>query len=132
MKKTKENVFEIESLPESIEFRKIATGRRFFKVGQRVIDICQQEIDRYNYEHSSFLVKLFNRNKYKKDKYLIESRIPCVIRAVAAYCIRRDEENDELELDAFVITKEVKKYILDVVKSYKPPKVIDIKTKKEA
>ena len=132
MKKTEENIFEIESKEEAAEFRKIATGRRFFKVGQRVIDICNEEIDRYKYEHAGFFFKLFNKNKYKNDEFLLESRVPSIIRAVASFCIRADEENEELELNSCKIEKEVRKYILNVVKAYKPAKIIDIKTKKEA
>ena len=132
MKKTEENIFEIESREESVEFKNIATGRRFFKVGQRVIDICQQEIDRYNYEHAGFFYRLLNKNKYKNDRFLIESRVPSIIRSVASFCIRKDEENEELELNPYKLEKETKTYILSIVKAYKPAKIIDIKTKKEA
>ncbi len=50
MKKTKDIVekklIEISSREDAAEVRQVATGRRFFKIGDRVIDICRQEIDR--------------------------------------------------------------------------------------
>ena len=53
MKETKEkNILIIESDEEAKLFKSIATGRKFFKRGERVIDICEQEIIRYRYENS--------------------------------------------------------------------------------
>ena len=137
MKETKEErILELESRSESIEFRKIANGRRFFKVGERLIDICEQEIERFNYEHAGFFTRLFNKSKFrnKKEKYMLESRIPSAIRAVAAYILRNDEENDDINLDARELSMKVREYILRVVKEYdkqerESSKVIDIKTK---
>lgn len=139
MKKTKDiiekKIIEISSKEEAAEIRQVATGRRFFKIGDRVIDICRQEIDRYNYDNSNFLVKLLQKSKYenKKNKYRLETRIKCYIRAVAAQ-ILRDEENEGKEFDDMQLTSEVRNYLLETVKRYEKEhrsKIIDIKTKEK-
>lgn len=134
MKETKEDqIFKIENNEEASLFKSIATGRKFFKKGERVIDICDQEIERYKYEKSILLTKLFYKLKLKnrKEKYMLENRTSSVIRSTAAYCIR---ENEEDEIDSIMITNEVKNYILKIVEEYYEKdkietKIIDIKTK---
>ena len=146
MKETKEDkILKIMSSEEETTFRNIATGRRFFKVGERVIDICEQEIERFRYEHAGLLTRLFKKSKFrnKQEKYMLESRVPSAIRSVAAYCLQNDEETFLQSYSAKDLAIKVKQYILEVVEEYhkkekeKPKKgnnVIDIytKNKKEA
>lgn len=108
-------------------------GRKFFKKGERVIDICNEEILRYKNEKSILLIRLLNKRKFnnKKEKYMLESRTSNIIRSIAAYSIRN---NEEVEINSIDVSKDVKEYIFNIVEEYyeknsKKNKVIDIKTK---
>ena len=72
MKKTKEiqeNIIEetlkFTSREDAEEFKSIAKGRKFCKKGERLQDICMQEIERSNYKKSrNIFVKIFNGKLY--------------------------------------------------------------------
>ena len=132
MQETNEE-FYIISKEDEIEFKKLATGRKFCKKGESISDICDEEITRYNYEKSfNILKKFFQHRKYKKktEKILLEKRSSSCIRAMA-YKYIRDEENTNREQ----IINKVKSTILEAIEDFKQKNknnVIDIKTKKEA
>lgn len=139
MKDTKEKkILEIESMEEAKEWRKIASGRRFFKVGERMIDIVNQEIERYQYEHSSWIYRFWHRSKFgqKNQRYMLESRIPRTIRAMTAYCMQQTEENEEVVLESQKLIKKIRKELLSIVREYekrehetKNNRIIEIKRK---
>ena len=121
MKKTKDikieekEILEIISKEDALEFRRIATGRKFCKKGEMIIDICLEELKRYEYENSKNpFIKIFKQRKIKKsrEKLLIENRECSNIRAIARTCI----ENQELEIEELITN--VKKIILDCVEKY--------------
>lgn len=133
MEETKE-VFKILSKQDAIEFKKLGSGRKFCKHGESIADICDEEIERYNYEKSTnIFVKIFKANKFKKDVFALETRTSSCIRNLSAKCIRESKSINKQE-----IVDKVKKIILDKVNEYeeneKEKKVIDIniKEKKEA
>lgn len=137
MEETKE-VFKIISKQDATEFREIANGRKFFKIGESITDICEQEVDRHNYENANIFVKIFKAKKYKKNKYMIENRISSCIRAIAAKYIR---ESNKEEYNVSELTLEVKQVISKKVEEYEEIEkkkkenennVIDMKIKKEA
>ena len=106
------------SKEDAIEFKRIASGRKFCKKGEKLVDICDDEIDRYNFEkHAGILQKLFRRHKYnkKKEKLLLENRTSSIIRAIVVQTI---EKYNEEELDRDKIKSEVKQYILKKVEEY--------------
>lgn len=62
---------------------------------------------------------------------MLESRTSNIIRSIAAYFIRN---NEEVEINSIDISKDVKEYIFNIVEEYyeknsKKNKVIDIKIK---
>ena len=124
MKKTKEIKENIEekniqfiSIEDAEEFRSIARGRKFCKKGEKIQDICIQEIERNNYQNShNIFVKIFKHGKFKKstDKLLLEKRTSSVIRGVARECIKNSEE----EIDINDLVKQVKDIILENVEKY--------------
>lgn len=62
---------------------------------------------------------------------MLESRTSNIIRSIAAYSIRN---NEEVEINSIDVSKDVKEYIFNIVEEYyeknsKKNKVIDIKTK---
>lgn len=141
MKETKENnLIEISSKEDEKIFRQIGNGRKFFKIGERVVDICKQEIDRYKYENSNIFIRLFklSNSKKAKEKYMLETKINSEIRSVAAYYIRKIEKEDSSTiLNPLNISINVKRIILDAVNHYESnlkdkDNVININTKKEA
>ena len=122
MKNTKhteaKNILEFISKEDAMEFKNIASGRKFCKKGERIIDICEQEIDRFNYQQSSnIFVKIFKHKKFYKNKgrMLIENRTNSLIRAVVQHFIKQ-QENEQVDRDKLII--DVKKFILDKVKEY--------------
>lgn len=123
MKKTKEIKENIEekniqfiSIEDAEEFKSIAKGRKFCKKGEKIQDICLQEIERNNYQKShNIFVKIFKHNKFKKnaDKLLLEKRTSSVIRAIARECVQNSEETDLNNL-----IKQVKEILLENVERY--------------
>ena len=66
MKQTKEKIinineiFQIQSPQDAREFERIAKGRKFCKIGDRIGDICDEELERYYYENSrNIFVRIF-------------------------------------------------------------------------
>lgn len=123
MKKTKEIKENIEekniqfiSIEDAEEFKSIAKGRKFCKKGEKIQDICLQEIERNNYQKShNIFVKIFKHNKFKKnaDKLLLEKRTSSVIRAIARECVQNSEEADLNNL-----IEQVKEILLENVERY--------------
>lgn len=114
---TEEEILIIESKEDAVEFKKMASGRKFCKKGERLVDICDEEIARYNYNHNTgFFIRLFKRKKFKapKEQLLLENRTMSVIRAVAAKIIR--ESNEEISREEIV--KQVKEFIIDKYNEY--------------
>ena len=122
MKKTKEIKEYIEekniqfiSIEDAEEFRSIARGRKFCKKGERLQDICMQEIERSNYKKSrNIFVKIFKHSKFKSEKLLLEKRTSSIIRTVARECINNSEE----EIDINKLVKQVKEIILENAEKY--------------
>ncbi len=124
MRKTKEpkidiieKSIEFTSKEDAGEFKTIATGRKFCKKGERIQDICMQEIERNNYENShNIFVKIFKHNKFKKskEKLLLEKRTINVIRTIAKECISNSEE----EIDINTLMNQVKDILMKNVETY--------------
>jgi hypothetical protein len=122
MKKTKEiqeNIIEetlkFTSREDAEEFKSIAKGRKFCKKGERLQDICMQEIERSNYKKSrNIFVKIFKHSKFKSEKLLLEKRTSSIIRTVAKECINNSEE----EIDINKLVKQVKEIILENAEKY--------------
>lgn len=126
MRKTKEvkqdNVLEeiikFTSAEDAEEFRKVASGRKFCKKGERIQDICDEEIERYEYEHNAGLFsKIFKHHKFKKnkEKLMLENRISSIIRSVVVFYINDDQ--GKINRDELVL--KVKKAILKSIEKYK-------------
>ena len=110
------NKIEFASKEESEDFKQIAKGRKFCKKGERIQDIYDEELERYNYENNLwFFAKLFKRRKYNKQtkRLMIENKRNSVIRSFI-FNLLRQEENTDKE----TIIKEVKKIILENVNLY--------------
>lgn len=117
MQDTKE-VLEFVSSSDANEFKQMANGRKFCRVGERLSDICSDEIERYDYENSkNIFVKVFKGKKFKnsKNKFLIENRLNSNVRAVAATCVRNVEDE---ELNEEKVVNNVKEQILNAVNKY--------------
>lgn len=125
MEKTKEieenyieKILKFETNSEVEDFNKIANGRKFCKIGQRLTDIYDQEIEKYKYENTkNIFTKLIKGRKFKRknQKLLIENRPTSTIRGITAYIIK---ENNNIKSKDEVID-EVKKLILQKVAEYK-------------
>lgn len=127
MKKTKEiekeevsidKILKFESLEDAEKFAEVASGRKFCKRGERIQDICSEEIENYVCKTSgNIILRLFCRHKLKKNrgKLLLESRVTSCIRAVVIQFI--DDENDNLNIEK--LTLKVKDAILNQVQKYK-------------
>lgn len=116
MKKTKESIIQFISIEEAIEFKTIATGRKFCKKGERIQDICMQEIKNNEYENShNIFIKIFKGKKTKKnaEKLLLEKRTSNIIRTIAKQSI-----NNEKEIQLNELVKKVKEIILESVENY--------------
>ena len=124
MKKTKEieieenpveKILKFESLEDAKEFEYVASGRKFCKRGERILDICEDELENYICRDSAnIILKLYLHHKLKKNKTKLESRITSVIRALAVELLNKDDDVSEDEL-----TKKVKETILGQVEKYK-------------
>lgn len=126
MKKTKEvkeestikKILQFTSPEDAEEFKRVANGRKFCKKGERVQDICDEELERYEYENNTgFFAKIFKHHKFKKnkEKLMIESRIPSVVRAIASEYIKSSEETP---IKRNELIEKVKSTILEAVNEY--------------
>ena len=116
MKKTKD-IIKFLSKEDAEEFKQVATGRKFCKQGERLIDICDQELKRYEYQNShNIFVRIFKDRKYRKNKenFMIENRISSNIRAVVANYV----DNQEEVLDRYELINKVRTDILESVSEY--------------
>ena len=76
MKKTKEieieenpveKILKFESLEDAKEFEYVASGRKFCKRGERILDICEDELENYICRDSAnIILKLYLHNKQDK------------------------------------------------------------------
>lgn len=125
MRKTKEpeknnenKILMFISKEDAKEFEQIAKGRKFCRKGERIVDICDEEIKRYKFEHySNLFEKIFKRHKYnkKKEKLLLENRVSSIVRAIAINIINNCGD-EEINRDEIIL--KVKKYILNAVEEY--------------
>src|SRR5574344_1021794 len=126
IKKMQENIkekvnlkdeFNFLSIEDANEFKRIATGRKFCKKGERIIDICTEEIKRYKYNNSrNIFVKIFKYQKFQKCNVgIIETRLSSNIRAMTQVCIN-DMDNDCINIEA--LANKVKQTILEKVAIY--------------
>lgn len=126
MKKTKEvkeesaieKILQFTSQEDAEEFKRVANGRKFCKKGERLQDICDEELARYEYENNTgFFARIFKHHKFKKNKerLMLESRITSVIRAIASEYINSSEEE---QIKRNELIEKVKSTILELIKKY--------------
>ena len=126
MKKTKEikseensveKILKFESIEDAEAFEYVAKGRKFCKKGERIQDICEDELENCICRNSgNIILKIYLRHKLKKRKGKLESRITSVIRNLALEIL--DEEDCE-NLSKKELAKKVKEIILEEVEKYK-------------
>lgn len=126
MKKTKEikseensveKILKFESIEDAEAFEYVAKGRKFCKKGERIQDICEDELENYICRNSgNIILKIYLHHKLKKRKGKLESRITSVIRNLALEIL--DEEDCE-NLSEKELAKKVKEIILEEVEKYK-------------
>ncbi len=118
MEETNENkeviVFEITSKEDAIQFKNIASGRKFCKKGNRLTDICENEIEKYEYKKLGLFTRIFKHRKFKKkqENLLLEDRISSNIRNIAIKFINDGIVNKE------ELVNKVKETILEKVTQY--------------
>lgn len=134
MKKTKElekdeainNILNFTSQEDAEEFRRVASGRKFCKKGERIQDICDEELERYEYENfSGIFTKLFKHHKFKKNKkkLMLENRVSSVTRAITIdYINSWQEKNNEKFINRNELILKVKNTILEKVEEYQKEK----------
>ena len=111
------NKIEFASKEESEDFKQIAKGRKFCKKGERIQDICEDELENCICRNSgNIILKIYLHHKLKKRKGKLESRITSVIRNLALEIL--DEEDCE-NLSEKELAKKVKEIILEEVEKYK-------------
>lgn len=126
MKKTKEikseensveKILKFESIEDAEAFEYVAKGRKFCKKGERIQDICEDELENCICRNSgNIILKIYLRHKLKKRKGKLESRITSVIRNLALEIL--DKEDCE-NLSEKELAKKVKEIILEEVEKYK-------------
>lgn len=128
MKKTKEiekeenpieKILKFESVEDAEEFEAFASGRKFCKKGERLQDICYEELENYICKNSGNLIlKIYYHHKLKKNKkrLLLEKRTINVIRLIAINTL--NEENNE-NITEEELVKKVREYILTQTAKYK-------------
>lgn len=126
MKKTKEikseensveEILKFESIEDAEAFEYVAKGRKFCKKGERIQDICEDELENCICRNSgNIILKIYLHHKLKKRKGKLESRITSVIRNLALEIL--DEEDCE-NLSEKELAKKVKEIILEEVEKYK-------------
>lgn len=128
----KEEIIKFISKEDVEEFKNIATGRKFCKIGERIKDICLEEIKRYEYENTkNVIIKLFKHRKFRKnkEKLMIENRTASLIRALAKSILNaetKEKQEDDTKvqnLENSVINVEnleikVKEKILEKIDNY--------------
>ena len=125
MKKTKEvkqenEILKIASEKDAQEFKSIASGRKFCKQGEQVVDICKEEIERYEFNHTAgIFARLFKGHKYRKNKkyLMLESRTTSIIRALAVEYINKCEEEEKTIIKEEMV-KSIKETINKKVEEY--------------
>lgn len=124
MKKTKEikeenpieKILEFESQEDAEKFEELANGRKFCKRGERIQDICEDELENYTCRNNgNIILKLYLHRKLKKNKLKLECRFTRVIRAVTLNVLNEENEKNITEME---LTKKVKETILKQVKKY--------------
>ena len=116
MKKTKD-IIKFLSKEDAEEFKQVATGRKFCKKGERLVDICDEEIARYEYKHShNIFAKIFRGRKFRKnkEKLMLENRVSSTIRALVANYV----DNQEEPIERNELIQKVKTDILESVSEY--------------
>ena len=106
------------SVEDAEEFRKVASGRKFCKKGERIQDICDEEIEKYEYEHNvGFFAKIFKHHKFKKnkEKLMLENRVCSVIRSVVVFYIN----DNQGKINRNELISKVKNEILESIEKYK-------------
>lgn len=126
MKKTKEikseensveKILKFESIEDAEAFEYVAKGRKFCKKGERIQDICEDELENCICRNSgNIILKIYLHHKLKKRKGKLESRITSVIRNLALEIL--DKEDCE-NLSEKELAKKVKEIILEEVEKYK-------------
>ena len=122
--KRNDNLYKINfvSIIELDDYRRIARGREFRKVGTRLIDIVDQEVDLFLYDLDKNLFrKMFKykevkrRKKLIKKSYYLEDRKTSNLRSLAYSYLR---EVDISLFDRKMILKTIREEILDQAKDY--------------
>lgn len=112
-----DEILRFESLTDAEKFEEFAKGRMFCKRGEKLQDICEDELENYVCKNSkNFLLKWYLHRKTKKNKgqMLIESRLISVTRAIVVNILDKEEIEDREEL-----VKKVRGTILDKAKQYR-------------
>ncbi len=111
----KENILEFYSKEDAKEFETLAKGRKFCKRGQRIKDICKEEIARKDYNKLGLLSKIFHKKEFKRKKeFLLENRLTSNVRVIAMYLLNQDENINVEQLE-----EKTKEFILKKVEEYK-------------
>ncbi len=116
-------ILKFDSIEDAYEIERVAIGRKFCKKGERLQDICIEEIESNICKKSkNIILKLYLHYKNKKDKnrFLLESRTTSTIRKVAQEVLKNTENIESVEESDII--KEVRNIILDKVKEYKKSK----------
>jgi hypothetical protein len=122
-----DNIYKIEfdSLEEAEEYRRVARGREFCKIGCRIQDILEEEIENFKYENEkSIWNRIFKYREVRKRKKLalkmnlIEDRRTSNIRKLL-YSVLRSDESYKTILDSNKVLKKAKKELLEQVREYK-------------
>lgn len=126
MKKTKEiekeensveKILKFESLEDAEKFAEVASGRKFCKKGEKIKDICDDELENYICRNNgNIILKLYLRHKLKKNKEKLECRVTSIIRALAVKFLNEEFDDDMTEE---ILTQKVKETIIEEVKKYK-------------
>ena len=120
MKETEEinekDILIIISKSDAEEFKALANGRKFCKRGERISDICSEELERTEYKKLGIFSRIFHKKKFKdKDLLLLENRLTSNVRTVAKYLLSKEENASISEKE---LEKQTKKFIIDRVNEY--------------
>ena len=119
-----EKILKFDSMEDAYEIERVALGRKFCKKGERLQDICFEEIENYVCKNSkNIILKLYLHYKNKKDKnkFLLESRTTSIIRKVAKEILNNVKDIQSIE-ETYII-EQVKNIIIEQVKEYKRQKI---------
>lgn len=116
---------EFESLDEAEEYKRVARGREFCKIGCRIQDILEEEIENFKYENEKNIWnRIFKyrevrkRLKLARKMNLIEDRRTSNIRKLL-YSVLRSAEDYKTMLDSNKVLKKAKRELLEQVREYK-------------